>query len=58
MIKEIRVTCIRIKNQFKNTDKKCNKELNILIKFVDNSDLFKGKKRKTKKLIRSFIIKK
>ena len=56
MLTEIRQTCVRICNRFKNSSKKQNKELQELINFVSKSDLFKGKKRKTKKLIRSFMI--
>lgn len=53
-MKDIRTTCIKIKIKFKNSDKKRNKELEELIKFVDKSDLFKGKKRKIKSMIRGF----
>ncbi len=58
VIGDIRKTCIRIQNQFKNSDKKRIKELNSLSKFVSGSELFKGKKRKLKKLIMGFIDKK
>lgn len=57
MLTEIRLTCVRIKNQFQKSDKNLNKQLTALINFVDSSQLFKGKKRKTKKLIRSFMVK-
>ena len=54
MMGDIRTTCVRIKNKFKDSDCKMNNELDKLILFVGESDLFKGKKRKLKTLIRSF----
>jgi hypothetical protein len=53
---DIKLFIITIKKKHGNNQNKMNKELNKLKKFVQQSDIFKGRKRKIYKLIKSNII--
>jgi len=55
VVGEMRTLCVKIVVKNKNSDKKRNKQLKELKKFVSNSDLFKGKKRRINKIINSFM---
>lgn len=50
MEKEIKVLASRIKSKHRNSDK-LEKELRKLFKFVQNTEIFKGKRKKLYKII-------
>ena len=51
MEKEIKILAMRIKSKHRNSDK-LEKELNKLFKFIQSTEIFKGKRKKLYKIIK------
>jgi len=57
MIQEIKTITLNTVRRFKNNPQKLNKELTLIKFFVQQSELFNGKKKKLYKFVNSHKIK-